>query len=81
MADEKLNLQPLQELLTQEVELDELIEHLDTVYYCFTECALKASYLEDEPVDDVVIVSRYWIERLKQVFEEIKQNRDIKCVQ
>ena len=77
MTNEKVNLRPLQELLMKEVELDELIKHLDTIYYCFTECALKASHLEDEPVCDVIIVSRYWIERLKQIFEEIKQNEDL----
>jgi len=75
MTNEKVNLRPLQEFLMKEVELDELIKHLDTLYYSFTECALKASNLEDEPVCDVVVVSRYWIERLKQIFEEIKQNQ------
>jgi hypothetical protein len=77
MTTEKVSLRPLQEFLMKEVELDELIKHLDTTYYCFTECALKASNLEDEPICDTVVVSRYWIERLKQIFEEIKQNESL----
>ncbi len=50
MNREKLNLRPLQELLTSEVSLNELIEHLDRICYNFAECALKVSHLEKQHV-------------------------------
>ena len=68
MNREKLNLRPLQELLTSEVSLNELIEHLDRICYNFAECALKVSHLEKQHVYNDVIVGCYWLERLKQMF-------------
>ncbi len=72
MEDPSFNLQPLQKLLEKEIELNDLIAHLDIAYYRFAECALKASKLDGQPVDDEVITSCYWIERIKQAFEEMR---------
>ena len=72
MTNEKLNMQPLHELLTREVELDDLIKYLDAAYYYFTEFSLKTSYFEDVPVEEEAIICRYWIARVKQLFEELK---------
>ncbi len=73
MTNEKLNLQPLRELLTSEVGLDELIEHLDSICYNFAECALKVSCMEKQHVYNDVVVGCYWLERLKQMFKEMRR--------
>jgi hypothetical protein len=68
----ELNLQPLQELLNKEVDLEALIKYLDCAYHYFTQNSMKVSYSEGEPVDEEEIVCQYWIERLKVLFEEMK---------
>ena len=72
MNSEKLNLQPLHELLTREVDLDDLIKYLDSIYYYFTEFSMKTSYFEDVSIEEEAIICRYWIARIKQMFEELK---------
>ena len=72
MINEKLNMQPLHELLTREVELDDLIKYLDAAYYYFTEFSLKTSYFEDVSIEEEVVICSYWIGRLKQMFEEMR---------
>jgi len=72
MTNEKLNLQPLQEFLNREVDLNELIQHLDNIYYHFSQYSMKVSFWDDVPVEEKDIVCQYWIERLKLLFEEIK---------
>ena len=72
MTNEKLNLQALHELLTREVDLDALIKYLDMTYYYFTEFSMKTSYFEDVSIEEEAIICRYWIARLKQMFEELK---------
>ena len=72
MTNEKLNLQPLQELLKREVDLDDLIKYLDSIYYYFTEFSLKTSYFEDVSIEEEVVICSYWIGRLKQMFEEMR---------
>ena len=68
----ELNLQPLQELLNREVDLDALIQHLDKAYHYFSQNSMKISSLEEEPVDEEEVVCQYWIERLKILFEDMK---------
>ena len=72
MTNEKLNLQPLQELLTSEVDLDSLVKHLDSIYYNFTEFSMKTSCFEGASIEQETIICRYWIARLRQVFEDLK---------
>ena len=72
MTTEKLNLQPLQELLTSEVDLNSLVRHLDRIYYNFTEFSMKTSCFEDASIEQETIICQYWIARLKQVFEDLK---------
>jgi len=68
----ELNLQPLQELLNKEVDLDALIGYLDKTYHYFTQNSMKVSCSEGEPVDEEEVVCQYWIERLKILFEDMK---------
>ncbi|MDR1729797.1 MAG: hypothetical protein LBR52_03955 [Prevotellaceae bacterium] len=75
MSKETLNLHPLQELLNSEIDLEELIEHLDVVSYNFTECTLKVSCAEDEPIYPEVVLGYYWLERVKRMFKEMRKNR------
>ena len=72
MTNKELNLQPMQEFLTNVIELDLLIKYLDNIYYRFTEMSMKVSRFEDESINEETINCRFWIARLKQVFEEIK---------
>jgi len=67
----KLNLQPLQELLNREVDVDELIQHLDLACFYFAQNTMKVSYSENAPIYEQEIVCLYWIERLKQMFKEM----------
>jgi len=67
-----LNLHPLQELLNSEVDINALIQHLDNAYHYFSHYSMKVSCLERTPIDEEEIVCLYWIERLKQIFEEMK---------
>ena len=68
----ELNLQPLQELLNREVDLDVLIQHLDKTYHYFSHNSMKISCLQEEPIDEEEVVCQYWIERLKILFEDMK---------
>jgi len=72
MTNKELNLQPLQEFLTNEVKLDSLIKNLNSIYYYFTELSMKISCLEEEPIEKEVVMCQYWIARLKQVFEAVE---------
>ena len=72
MNEKKLNLRPLQELLTNEVELDSLINHVNRIYYYFTESCMRMSNSEKVPIEKEIVICLYWIARLKQVFEEMK---------
>jgi len=72
MTNEKLNLQPLQELLEKEVPLEELIQHLDHVYHYFSENSMKVSNWDSQPVDEQEVICLYWIGRVKRLFEEVK---------
>ena len=71
MTNEKLNLQPLQKLLTSEVDLSDLIRYMDAFYYYFTEFSMKTSCFEDVSIEKEVILCQHWFVRLKQVFEEM----------
>ena len=73
MTNEKLNLRPLYELLAIEVDLDQLIEHLHNIHYYFSQNSMKVSCSDGEPVDEQEIICQYWIERLKQMFEDLKK--------
>ncbi len=75
MSNQNLNLHPLQELLNSEIDLDELIEHLDCISYNFTESTLKVSCTEKQPVYPDVVVSYYWLERIKRLFKDMRGNR------
>ena len=68
----ELNLQPLQELLNREVDLDALIGYLDKTYHYFSHNSMKVSSLEGEPIDEEEVVCQYWIERLKILFEQMR---------
>ena len=72
MTNEKLNMQPVHELLKKEVELTDLIKYLDSIFYYFTEFSLKTSCYEDVSIEKEVVICSYWIGRLKQMFEEMK---------
>jgi len=72
MTDEKLNLRPLQELLNSEVGITELIQHLDLACFYFSQNSMKVSYSENAPIYEQEIVCLYWIERLKQMFKEMR---------
>jgi len=72
MMNKELNLQPLQEFLANEVKLDSLIKYLNNIYYSFTELSMKISCLEEEPIEKETITCQFWLARLKQVFEEMK---------
>jgi hypothetical protein len=71
MKNERLNLRPLYELLAIEVNLDELIKHLHNINYYFSQNSMKTSCFDGVPIDEREIVCQYWIERLKQLFEEM----------
>jgi hypothetical protein len=73
MNNEKLNLQPLHELLNREVEVDALIQYLDKTYYLFSQYCMKVSCADGVPVDEQEVICQYWIERLKQLFEDLKK--------
>ena len=68
----ELNLQPLQELLNREVDLDALILHLDKTYHYFSQYCMKVSCHDDTPIEEDEIVCQYWIERLKQMFADMR---------
>jgi len=68
----ELNLRPLQELLNHEVDLDELIEHLDNAYHYFSQYSMKVSCWDGVPIDEEEVICQYWIERLKILFENMK---------
>jgi len=65
-------MQPLHELLEKEASLDDLIRHLDKVYYYFSQYSMNMSCWEETPVEREEVLCLYWIERLKQMFEEMK---------
>ena len=69
----ELNLQPLQELLNIEIDLDELIKHLDKTYHYFSQYCMKVSCREEMPVEKEEVICQYWIERLKTLFEDMKK--------
>jgi hypothetical protein len=71
MNREELNLQPLQEFLTSEVDLSDLIKYLDAFYYYFAEYSMKTSCFEDVSIEKDVIICQHWFVRLKQVLEEM----------
>ncbi len=73
MNSEKLNLQPLRDLLTSEVDLEELLAHLHTISYYFSQNSMKVSLWDGAPVDEREVICQYWIERLKQLFEDLKK--------
>ena len=69
----ELNLQPLQELLNREVDVDALIQYLDRTYHLFSQYCLKVSCADGEPIEEEEVVCQYWIERLKILFEDMKK--------
>jgi len=69
----ELNLRPLQELLTREIDLDALIAQLDKTYHYFSHYCMKVSCWDGIPIDEEEVYCQYWIERLKILFEEMKQ--------
>jgi len=71
----ELNLQPLQELLEREVDLDALIGHLDKTDKYFSQYCMKVSCWDGVPIDEEEIYCQYWIKRLKMLFEEMKKNK------
>ena len=73
MNNEKLNLQPLHELLNREVDINALIQHLDKTHYLFSQYCMKVSCADSVPVDEQEVICQYWIERLKQLFEDLKK--------
>lgn len=73
MTDEKLNMQPLYELLEKEVDLKALIQHVDNAYHYFSQNSMKVSCWDSQPVDEQEVVCQYWIERLKILFEDMKK--------
>lgn len=68
----QLNLEPLEDFLTKDVDVDYLVNELDKLYYSYTEIAMRLSCIENEPIYKNLIDGRYWIERLKDVFTELK---------
>ena len=71
MANKELNLHPLQELL-EKVTLEELTQHLDNIYHCFSQNSMKVSCWDSQPVDEQEVICLCWIDRLKQLFEKMK---------
>jgi len=72
MTNKELNLQPLQELLKTEADLEELIQQLDHVYHYFSQNSMKVSNWDSQPVDEQEVICLHWIGRVKQLFEEVK---------
>jgi len=68
----ELNLQPLQELLNREVHLDALIGYLDKTYHYFSQYCMKVSCQDGAPIEEEEVECQYWIERLKTLFEEMR---------
>jgi len=72
MKTKELNLHPLQEFLTQEAGVDDIIQHLDNIYHYFCQNSMTVSFLDKKPIEEEEIVCQHWIVRLKQMFEEMK---------
>jgi hypothetical protein len=68
----ELNLHPLQELLNSEVDINELISHLNHACYYFAQNSMKISHSENTPIYEQEIICLYWLERLKILFEDMK---------
>jgi len=68
----ELNLRPLQEMLNSEIDITELIQHLDKAYYYFSQYSMKVSCSDGTSVEEEEIICLYWIERLKILFENMK---------
>lgn len=68
----EFNIQPMQTFLTKDIDIEELVNELDNIYYRFTDMAMRLSCLESEPIYEDAINARYWIERIKEVFAELK---------
>jgi hypothetical protein len=68
----ELNLRPLQELLNSEIDINELIQHLDKTYRYFSQYCMKVSCSDGTSVEEQEIICLYWIERLKILFENMK---------
>ncbi len=68
----ELNLRPLQELLNSEIDINELISHLNLACLFLAKNSMKISHLEETSIDEQEIICLHWIERLKILFEEMK---------
>ena len=66
-------MQPLHELLNREVDVDALIQHLDNIYHYFSQYCMKVSCSDGVPVDEQEVICQYWIDRIKQLFEDLKK--------
>ena len=73
----ELNLHPLQELLNREIDITELIQHLDKTYYYFSQYSMKVSCSDGTSIDEQEVICLYWIERLKTLFEDMKPTKKI----
>jgi hypothetical protein len=68
----ELNLHPLQELLTHEIDINELINHLNLACLYFAQNSMKISHIEKTPIDEQEISCLYWLQRLKILFQDMK---------
>ncbi len=73
MAAQKLNLPSLEKFIRDNHGLDEIIFYLDMVYYRYTEYCLALCYESDHMVSEEMVVCRCWIEDVKNLFEEMKE--------
>lgn len=72
MKKKDIDLEAMRIFLTQDIDIEMLISNLDKLYYKYTDIAMRLSSIENEPIYECTLSGRYWIQRLKEIFEEIQ---------